>query len=292
MYTNDNALIIKRCTAAFAEHRSTDRAYAVVKVDAHFGLRRVEQLESPAFWPGCGSRSDLGLVHSLLPEPIPCKDMAYQHLLLICSVDNHDRDAMRAFFDSVEKFFAYRSTTPQLNGGRAYEMRMYPAIIPDSCDCDACFREKERRYFQARFTREGKEHPEWQGTEILRDADTDLSVWFFSCLPGTQPHFRVYNSAAAECAAQSAALSLLEPCYLPYADTSGKAPFCLPRRYRRKLMKLLQTPLPAGDLTHYEWMLRLAHEARPAEFPLPSDHPLPNYLWLPLASLQHTENTL
>lgn len=291
MNMEDNTLIIKRCTEAFAECRSIDRAYAVVKVDSHFGLKRYEQANVRYGWIGCGFRSDLGLVHSLLPEPLPCKDMAYQHLLLICSVDNHDRDAIRAFFDSVEKFFAYRSTTPQLNGGRAYEMRMFPAIFPESCDCDACFREKERRYFQARFRREAKEHPDWQGAEILRDGDTDLSVLFFSGLPGTQPHFRVYNSAAAEYASQSAALSLLEPCYLPYADTSGKAPFCLPRRYRRKLMKLLQTPLPAGDLTHYEWMLRLANEARSSEFSLPSDHALPNYLWLPL-STQHTENNL
>ena len=292
MDTKDNSLIINRCAAAFAENRSTDRAYAVVKVDSHFGLTRQAQADVHYGWIGCGFRSDLGLVHSLLPEPRPCKDMAYQHLLLICSVDNHDRDAMRAFFDSVEKFFAYRSATPQRNGGRAHELRMYPAIIPENCDCDACFREKERRYFQARYKRGAKEHPEWQGAEILRDADGDLSVWFFSGQPGMQPHFRVYNSAEAECASQSAALSLLEPCYLPYADTSGKAPFCLPRRYRRKLMKLLQTPLPAGGLTHYEWMLRLAHEARPSEFSLPSDQPIPNYLWLPLASLQHTENTL
>ena len=57
-------------------------------------------------------------------------------------------------------------------------------------------------------------------------------------------------------------------------------------------MKLLQLPLPAGGLTHYEWMLRLAHEARPTEFSLPSDHFLPNYLWLPMGATQYTENTL
>ena len=292
MNMKDTTPIIERCAAAFAEQRSIERAYAVVKADAHFGLSRHAQLDASYGWPTLGQTSDLGLVHSLLPKSLPCEDSAYKYLMLISSVENHDRDAIRAFFDSVKQFFAYRSSTPQRNGSRVHELWMYPASIPESCDCDECFREKERRYFQARFKRAVKEHPEQQGTEILRDTDNGFSVWLFSGLPGTQPHFRVYNNAAAEYAAQSAAVSLHEPCYLPYTDPSGKAHYCLPKRDRRKLMKLLQTPLPAGGLTHYEWMLRLASEARPADTFLPSARALPNYLYLPEEAPRHAEINL
>lgn len=291
MNMNTPAPIIERCAAAFAEHRSIEHAYAVVKADAHFALCRYAQLDVDVNcgWPSLWNTSDLGLAHSLLPESLPCEDPAYKYLLLISTVENHDHDAMRAFFDSVKQFFAYRSSTPQRNGSRVHELWMYPAIIPESSDCDECFREKERRYFQARFRREVKEHPERQGAEILRNTDNGFSVWFFSGLPGTQPHFRVYDNAEAEYAAQSAAVSLHEACYLPYDDTSGKAPYCLPKRHRRKLMKLLQTPLPAGGLTHYEWMLRLANEARPVGTTLPSDRALPNYMYLPEEAPRHAE---
>ena len=272
---NDTTPITDRCAAAFAERRPMERAYAVVKADAHFGLSRYAQPDVSCGWLNMGSTSNLGLVHSLLPESLPCEDPAYQYLLLISSVENHDHDAMRAFFDSVKQFFVHRSRTPQRNGSRVHELQLFPAIIPESCDCDECFREKERRYFQARFRRAAKEHPEQQGAEILRDAVNGFSVWFFSAQPGARPHFRVYNNATAEYAAHSAAVSLHEACYLPYADPAGKTPYCLPKRHRRKLMKLLQTPLPTGGLTHYAWMLRLAGEAQPG------DMAPPNYMDLP-----------
>ena len=141
MNMKDTTPIIERCAAAFAEQRSIERAYAVVKADVHFGLSRHAQLDASYGWPTLGQTSDLGLVHSLLPKALPCEDSAYKYLILISSVENHDRDAIRAFFDSVKQFFAYRSSTPQRNGSRVHELWMYPASIPESCDCDECFRE-------------------------------------------------------------------------------------------------------------------------------------------------------
>lgn len=64
----------------------------------------------------------------------------FNYLLLRSNVTNHNAARRQAFFDSVQRFFDYRRTTPQRTGGKAHELWLFPKHIPTPCTCRHCRR--------------------------------------------------------------------------------------------------------------------------------------------------------
>ena len=123
--------------AAFDADRSAESDYAVVKVDKCFGLSIVDQLGTPM--PGPSGTSRLGLENAHLPMVLKTEGK-YKYILLRSDVTNHNATRRQAFFDSVQRFFDYRRTTPQWTGGKAHELRLFPKHIPTPCTCRHCRR--------------------------------------------------------------------------------------------------------------------------------------------------------
>ena len=117
--------------AAFAAGSPAECDYAVVKVDKRFGLSIVAQLATPNTGgvTGVFRPSHLGLENAHLPMVLKTEG-DFKYLLLRSNVTNHNTARRQAFFDSVQRFFDYRRTTPQWTGGKAHELRIFPKHIP------------------------------------------------------------------------------------------------------------------------------------------------------------------
>lgn len=127
--------------AAFAENSPAEFDYAVVKVDKRFGLSIVEQFptSNTGGVTGVCRRSHLGLANAYLPMVLKTEG-EFKYLLLRSNVTNHNATRRQAFFDSVQRFFDYRRTTPQWTGGKAHELWLFPKHIPTPCTCRHCRR--------------------------------------------------------------------------------------------------------------------------------------------------------
>ena len=138
--------VLTHYAAAFAAGSPAECDYAVVKVDKCFGLSIAAQLATPNTGgvPGVCRTSHLGLENAHLPMVLKTEG-EHKYLLLRSNVTNHNATRRQAFFDSVQRFFDYRRTTPQWTGGKAHELRLFPKHIPSYCRCRHCLRENARR---------------------------------------------------------------------------------------------------------------------------------------------------
>ena len=127
--------------AAFAAGSPAEYDYAVVKVDQCFGLSIVAQLATPNTGgvTGVCRVSHLRLENAHLPMVLKTEG-EFKYLLLRSNVTNHNAARRQAFFDSVQRFFGYRRTTPQWTGGKAHKLWLFPKHIPTPCTCRHCRR--------------------------------------------------------------------------------------------------------------------------------------------------------
>lgn len=140
------------CRAAWEERRSTFVDYAVMRVDAHFGFRKVDdiaqtpeeylELRRHCGWPPILFReASSRMVYGRRAFVSREKD-GMKYIMYISDAETHDPKEQEAFFDTVRRIYDSRSTTPQWNGARAHELLLFPKVIPEGCTCRWCRQER------------------------------------------------------------------------------------------------------------------------------------------------------
>ena len=136
------------CRAAWDERRPTIVDYAVMRVDAHFGFRKVDkiaqtreeylELRRHCGWPPILFRETSSRMAYGRRAFVSREKDGMKYVMYISNAEPHNPKDQEAFFDTVRRIYDSHSNTPQWNGARAHELMIFPKVIPEDCTCRWC----------------------------------------------------------------------------------------------------------------------------------------------------------